>query len=388
MALGLIALGGAGEGMAALGKQWTDERIQKELQAARAQQAESLARLTDQLAGAREERMIGVRETVRREGAQADIERETMPENVRRRGEAAASLIRAETPARVERAKSETQARLDIENSPANTAAYIEKLKTLAPIEAKLKSDADIAALLARGTPAALKATHDIAVASRVLTPGQVAEADLAKFKLSQAKLLDTFQQSYADAVTRKDTAAANSIAASMAARFYDPAKAKEDAPLRAAVAVINSMDATPEQKTQAGEFIMSRLTARGEGGGGPKTPKTQAEFDALLPGTEFINPADGKRMIKRGSPSGSKRPDFSAAPDRFALTAEEQRRVDAEPNHAARMRMRNLIIRERTAGPERAARQAKEEKFLAEDVARNPAGGLIGPYRPQLIRP
>ena len=259
--MGLINFRGAGAGlggaMEASGMAMLKSQLDEQRQARLAELQAGYASKAQERGFAQDEKMVGVRETSRREGAMYDVENIDPLKN-----QNALTL-----------AKDTAQAKIDIETSPENVGKYVERLKTLGPVEARLKADADLTVLLAKGTPEALAATRAIAKASQVLTPGQVAEGEINQFKLSQAKLLDAFQTSYADAVSAKDMAKANSIAETMAARFFDPAKMKEDAPLKAAVAMINSMDATDVQKSQASDFITKRLAASSAKFGGGNDP-------------------------------------------------------------------------------------------------------------------
>lgn len=160
----------------------------------------------------------------------------------------------------VETARLSAQARIDTEYSEDNIQKKIDAAKRLGPAEAQIKLDAEMASLAAKSSPASLKALNAIARASQVLTPGQVAEADIKKLELSRKQLLDEMQSNYAAAVKSGDTKAANGIVQAITARFFDPEKLKDQPELKAAQSIIQSMDASPSDKEAAAKFIMDAL--------------------------------------------------------------------------------------------------------------------------------
>jgi hypothetical protein len=93
-------------------------------------------------------------EGVRREGRQADVTQDI----------ANAPALRN---VKTEDAKATAQARIDVEFSPENTDKKIAQLQALGPAEAKIKTDAAVADMLAKSTPEALGAARKIAAATR-----------------------------------------------------------------------------------------------------------------------------------------------------------------------------------------------------------------------------
>lgn len=261
--MGLIlagALQGAGAGAMQFGaeqqKQWGAENLEKMREDAAMARQDALLRAQQ----AHDVNMVGVREKTRREGALHDVQ------NV--------DPLRNKNA--LDLAKDTAQAKIDIESSPENVQKRIDSLKQLGPVEAQIKLDAEMQQLAAKSTPEALRALGAIARATQVLTPGQVAEGQIKQLELSKAKLMDAMQSQYATAVETGDTAKANGIVQAMTARFFDPAKLKDQPELRAAQAMLTSMDSTPEQKAQAGDFIMRALTSMSAKMGGAQTSSPQ----------------------------------------------------------------------------------------------------------------
>ena len=255
--MGIINWRGAGAGLGAAMEQGgleilrstLDEQRQAriaELQAGHAERAQARGFSQD-------EKMVGVRSASNLAERQASIDQDTLPENIAKRGAAASGLIEATLPARVKERE---------QFGEVDTQTAIEKAKKLGPVEAQIKLDAEMASLAVKSTPEALKLLNAIARATQVLTPGQVAEGQIKQLELSRAKLMDTMQGEYSSAVEAGNTAKANGIVQSMTARFFDPAKLKDAPELRAAQVVMTSTDSTPEQKAQAGDFIMKALAA------------------------------------------------------------------------------------------------------------------------------
>jgi len=232
------------------------------------------ARLNE-MAGARES--AGRREAFEynQRGADAQVDRDVRREGLLTPGLLARAQGMSDIGTAAERRRA--QDRLDVEYSPENIQKKIDALKTLAPVEAQVKADAEIAALLKKAqTPGVLDAMRAFARAAQVLTPGQVAEGRIKEMELDRAKLVDKFQTRYAAAVEAGNRKEATEIINVMTARFFDPAKMKETdaAALKSAQAILTDISSPEEAKDRARNYIMSVLSAsatkRGEAANEP----------------------------------------------------------------------------------------------------------------------
>ena len=219
------------------------------------------------------------------------------------------SLERGRSGIRQEEHKATKKSDFDLEYSPENVDKRIAAATKIAGAEAQIRLDKELAAVSKKGNdPRYLSALRKIAVASQVLTPGQVTEGDIKKLELSRAQTLNTMQGAYAAAIADRDPTRANDIVQAMSARFFDPAKLKDAPELKAAQAILGDVLASAEDKGKAREYIMRALASSGAKIGDPDTagpvkPKTMADVEALAPGTTYIDPRDGNLYKRKAAP-------------------------------------------------------------------------------------
>ena len=109
-----------------------------------------------------EEKMVDLRENVRRTGRQSDIDQDVDPENVRKRVEAASATITGTIPAKVQERKELGAADLQLE---------INKFDEMEPRQRKAAISAEVEKMKAMTTPEMLKATRAKAQAMHIVDP-------------------------------------------------------------------------------------------------------------------------------------------------------------------------------------------------------------------------
>ena len=171
MALGMLATAaaggmvGLGEAGKQLGEYVSKSQLLDEAAAIQKQRDATLAAIQerrDAAGRAHDISMVGVREDSRQAGAQADIVRETLPENIAMRSKAASGLLRGTLDAKIEEKKA-----LGAED----TNLGLERFKTLAPVQRQEAIDTEVAKLTALATPEMLKATRNVALAKHIVDP-------------------------------------------------------------------------------------------------------------------------------------------------------------------------------------------------------------------------
>ena len=202
--MGIIGAGLAGglekggEGVARVGGKLLDAEIEKEKQAAIAARELNLQRL----GFAHREKMVGVESRSRLAERQAGIEQDVDPENVRRRGLAAGTLIEATIPARVKERKE--LAAVDIQTE-------LDKFSKLAPLHRQEAIDSAVAVLTAKSTPEMLEATKKIAQAGNIVNPSYAlipnADGTVTTFDSRSGKSGGTLMGPDGKPIIRKDPA-------------------------------------------------------------------------------------------------------------------------------------------------------------------------------------
>lgn len=186
------ALAGGGQALERAGFEWQKsanaqdfEKMQQELLAKREVALESLRNQNQtarDVAGREHDvSMLDRREAVRREGEKYDVE----------------TIDPIKNTNAVKLATDTTQARIDVETSPANIQKAIDKLNAMAPAEAKVKRDAMIAELEAKATPAALRAAREIARATHIESAASGAAAAKSNFELGELRKVAGLRDAY-----------------------------------------------------------------------------------------------------------------------------------------------------------------------------------------------
>jgi hypothetical protein len=154
--MGLLnrGLSAAGYGVAQLG-----------LDGFRASLEQDKIRLADQLAGARESASDTRREDIRREGRLSDINQDTDPAIIAKKGAAASGLINATTEAEANKRK---------KFGEVDTKIAVDQFEKLAPLQRKEAIDAAAAQVKALATPEMLKASRDIALSKHIVDPSYI----------------------------------------------------------------------------------------------------------------------------------------------------------------------------------------------------------------------
>ena len=248
---------------------------------------------------------------------------------LREREEASANL-------RVETDKRTRQGQLDVEYSADNIAKKVKALETVGAAEAKIKLNAEMESIVGRAKePGYLDAVRAIARAQQVLTPGQLAEGELKQIEASRARTLEKMRGEYMDATKAGDTKTAGQVAQAIGAYTFDPAR--ETQAVTAARAVVASMDATLEQKTQAlnvlmGVAVKPQAGAAGAAAGAPPV-------GTVVGGKKFLggNPNDNANWEKAAGPdtparaSTGRGPLNTTAPSTELSAGSETSRLPAE---------------------------------------------------------
>lgn len=183
MSMGIIgtalagAAVGAGESGFEMQKQAGRESLQQQAQEALTNREAMMENLRNSNQNTRMDRT----ETIRRDGEKYDLE----------------NIEPGKAKIRVQTAKDEAQAQIDIKTDPANVQKAIDAMNAMAPAEAKVKRDAMIEELKAKGTPETLKAARDIARATHIESAASVASAANSNFELGEKKRVSKLREEY-----------------------------------------------------------------------------------------------------------------------------------------------------------------------------------------------
>ena len=346
-------LGGAMEtsGLLMLKEQLEEDRQTRllEVQAAYSKQAQERGFEHDK-------GMVDVREKSRQAGRQADIDQDTLPENIAKKGAAASGLINATLPARLEERK---------QLMAVDTQAKVEEFSKLAPLQRQEAIDSAVAVLKAQSTPEMLRATRQIAQAKHIVDPsytlitdedGEVRPFDSKSGKLGKALLGDDDKP-----LVRKDpeTLKAAISVINMANTNLKIAQAEHKAAM-SDTTLDPASRARGEAEWQAAQAEARRLTAPayvvlyGKAG----IPSMAVE---KKPGSTIVDPfkkaAPAKPATTPAAPSGP-------GGVNSVLTPQDQAKINAAPSPAARTQIRQGIIKERM----REAQAAKEVEGSEEE--------------------
>lgn len=202
MGFGIIAgaMQGAGEAGVKVGLEAQKQAGDVELQKIRDEAHLAREKALQDARNSQEVSMVGVRETSRQAGRQADIDQDVSPDNVAKRATAVNDLSAQTLPGEIARKTA---------LAGVETQAEIEKFTKLAPLKRQEAIDAEVAKLRAMSTPEMLKAERSVAMAKHIVDPSYTlipnADGTVTTFDSKSGKSSGTLKGPDGQPIIRKD---------------------------------------------------------------------------------------------------------------------------------------------------------------------------------------